>query len=439
MNEISVDLLPKNVESEIVLIGTMLLYGTNYERIMVNIQPDYFALDSHRRIYACIQELAEQNAPYGMMEVNELLCRRHQIESVGGSVYLADITKKVVKGQSMEYHCGILRNKFILRQMMHFGQSIFEASKEEQDSGSNILAYAIEDFLTLQSGAVKKTAMQVKNFSDEVYANIATMSEIKSRLIGFSLGLQPIDHQTTGLRKKEIAVIGGRPGQGKTAWSLQIAVANASKGIPVGIFSLEMDRESLLQRVICSVSEVDFTKVRVPYLRSELEKFAMDRAKDAIDSWPLFVDDDSDSDEGMSLAELRARMRLMKRQHGVELFIVDYLQLIGSSGKDQRERIMRIVRKLRRFAKVEDVAIILLSQMPRPKDHNLDKKPTMFDLLESGEIEQAAHMIFLLYWPLDDNDIPKFEKEIIIAKQRSGNTWNEPVQYVGKYLRYEPR
>lgn len=279
----SLDLLPKNIEAEQSLLGSMLLNGKHYERIAVSISLDHFALDAHRKIYACISELADANEPYDTMAVNDLICRKHQIEQIGGTVYLYTLTDRVIKGMNLEYYCGLLRDKYILRQLMHYGTTTFESAKEQQDSGSRILSYLIDELLTLQSGAVKKTAIRVKEFIDEVYANIEKMAENKSRLIGYSFGIQPIDHRTTGLRRKEIAVIGGRPGQGKTAWALQIAAANCVQGQPVGIFSLEMDRESLLQRIICSISEVDFTRVRVPYLRSEIDKMRMDQARTEIE------------------------------------------------------------------------------------------------------------------------------------------------------------
>jgi replicative DNA helicase len=354
-------------------------------------------------------------------------------------MYIMGLTDGIPRVKNIKSYCDILLDKFISRQIIHACNSASSSSYEQMDTGRRILDYLMEELLTLQTNGCKKFAVQPKEISDSVLANMAAMREQRSRLIGFSLALDGVNHKTTGLRKKELCVIGGRPGQGKTAYALQIAAENCRMGSGVGFFSLEMDKESIMQRLYCTAGNIDFTHVRVPFLLHELDLYALSAAKEEIDSWPLYIDDDADGESGMTLQELCARIRLLKRQHGVRLFIVDFLQLVSTAGRDPREKVSKIVKRLRRLAKAEDIAIVVLSQMPRPKTHGGNEKPTMHDFLESGEIEQAAHIAIIPWWPKDGDQVVLDEKWLCILKQRNGETWDEPVKFMGKYQKYEAR
>lgn len=431
--------MPASLDCERGILGAILLDNAAYDQAASKISAEAFSLDSHRRIFLRMQELFEDGKPIDFNTLTEQLGRHGEIESVGGVVYVTSLADGIPRVKNISHYCEIVLDKFISRQMIHVANAAIASAYEQSDSGKRTLEYFVDSLLNLQANGVKEFAVTPKEFSDQVLANMAAMREHHSRLVGFSLGMESIDHRTTGVRKKELCVIGGRPGQGKTSWALQIAIHNCVRGLPVAFFSLEMDKESLLQRVYSCHGDIEFTKLRTPFLMTDVDGYGLVRVKEKVDEWPLYIDDDSSGENGLTLPELCSRIRLLKRQKGVELFIIDYLQLIGSVGKDQREKIMRIVRRLRRLAKSENIAIILLSQMPRPKDHGVQKKPTMFDLLESGEIEQAAHLILMPWWPVDGDGNYVQEKVIVIAKQRNGEVWDEPVYYLGKYQRYEPR
>jgi replicative DNA helicase len=431
--------MPANLDCERAVLGAILLDNSAYDQAAARITAEAFSLDSHRRIYLRMQELFEEGIPIDFNTLTEQLGKKKEIESVGGVVYVSGLTDGLPRVKNISHHCDILLDKFISRQIIHASNAAIAAAYEQSDSGKRCLDYLLENLLALQSNGCKEFAVTPNEFSGQVMANMIAMREKHSRLIGFSLALDGVNHKTTGVRKKELCVIGGRPGQGKTSWALQIAIENCLLGTACAFFSLEMDKESLLQRVYSCHGQIDFTRIRVPFLLQDVDTYALGQIKTEIDSWPLYIDDDSSGETGLTLPELCSRIRLLKRQKGVRLFIIDYLQLIATTGKDPREKVMRIVRRLRRLAKSEDIAIILLSQMPRPKDHGTNKKPTMFDLLESGEIEQAAHLIMLPWWPSDEAGVIAHEKFIVIAKQRNGETWDEPVEYIGKFQRYESR
>ncbi len=433
--------LPCDVECERAVLGSILLdaSGSACDQAAAYLSTDEFSLSSHRSIYMRMQDLREKNIPIDMNTLTNELGIHREIESVGGVCYIASLTDGLPRVKNIAHHCEILVDKNISRRIIHTANAATAAAYEQSDTGKRILSYFTESLLSIESRATGGASCRPKDFSGDLIKQLAEMQEQHSRLIGYSLAIDGINHRTTGIRQKELAIIAGRPGQGKTSWAIQIAADNCIRGHAVGFFSLEMDKSALLQRIFASHGRIDFNHIRVPYLLNENERWELIQRRNEIDQWPLFIDDDADGETGLTLQQLCARMRLMKRHHGVKLFIIDYLQLVGSEGRDQREKVMRIARRLRRFAKTEDVAIIALSQMPRPRDHNMQTRPTMFDLMESGEIEQAAHLVMLIYWPTEDKGEYTHEDEIVIAKQRSGETWSEPVVYRGKYVRFEAR
>lgn len=431
--------MPANVDCERAVLGGILFENSAYDQASANLTVDCFSLDSNRRIYLCMQELFEAGVPIDFNTLEEKLGQRKELESVGGMRYVMGLTDGLPRVKNIKHHCDILLDKFISRQIIHAATSAMAAAYEQSDTGKRTLDYLLENLLTLQTNGCKKFAVRPIEISDQVMANMAAMREKHSRLIGFSLALDGVNHKTTGLRKKEMLVIGGRPGQGKTAYALQIAADNCRMGAGVGFFSLEMDKESIMQRLYSTAGNIEFTRIRVPFLLQDVDLYALDQAKTEVDTWPLFIDDDADGEAGMNLPEICSRIRLLKRQHGVRLFIVDFLQLISTAGRDPREKVSKIVKRLRRLAKAEEIAIIALSQMPRPKTHAGNEKPTMHDFLESGEIEQAAHIAIIPWWPRDGEGQVVDEKWMCILKQRNGETWDEPVKFVGKFQRYDSR
>lgn len=438
MNELGQE-MPASVSNEVAVLGAILLQNSAYDQAAAKLTVDVFSLDSHRKIFARMQELFEAGVPIDFNTLVEQLGKHKEIESVGGVTYVTSLTDGLPRVKNIGHYCDILLDKFVSRQIINASNAAIAAAYEQTDSGKRCLDYMLDTLLALQSNSIKKFASRPIDFSDQVIQKLHEMRDKNTRLIGFSLGLDGVNFKTTGVRKKELCVIGGRPGQGKTSYALEIAIENCLLGSPVGFFSLEMDKESLLQRIYCCHGNIDFTHIRMPYLLNHVELNDLKNAKEDVDKWQLFIDDDADGEAGMSIGELCARMRLLKRQHGVELFIVDFLQLISAAGKDPRERITKVIRRLRRLAKSEDVAIIILSQMPRPASHEKNKRPTMHDFMESGEIEQAAHIAMIPWWPTDEQGAVVEEKWMCILKQRNGETWDEPVVYMGKYQKYESR
>jgi replicative DNA helicase len=214
-----------------------------------------------------------------------------------------------------------------------------------------------------------------------------------------------------------------------------MAAANASEGIPVGYFSIEMDRDSLLERIWSSVSKVNYAHIIDPKRLNLVESTSLAAAKDTVATWPLFIEDY----ESYSVSEIEARARLLIRQQNVGLIFVDYMQIVDAPGRDERQQMTKVSKAMRRLAKGEKIGVVGLSQMPRPKDQNMNKRPTKFDLKESGSLENDSNAVILIFRPVDEYDQYTGKDELIVGKKRSGPTGIEPAYYHGQFMRFESR
>jgi replicative DNA helicase len=311
-------------------------------------------------------------------------------------------------------------------------------SRTSDDHGGpsrDILARLDESILEIQANSNKNEAQRVCQFSDATFGEWEELRKANRHTVGFETGLPGLDSKTTGIRRKDFWIIGGRPGNGKTALALEMIQANCCEEVPVGFFSLEMPKERILHRLWSSMGRIDFNLIRVPSSGTEADGMRIRRSMAEVGTWPLFVDDSAD----LSISEIVARARLMIKRHDVGLIIVDYLQIVDAGGRDERSRLTKISKALRMLAKKENVAVVGLSQLARPNVKDLNKRPQIWDLKESGTLEADADTVLLLYRPVDEEDQFIGTDEIIIGKQRSGETGFEPVTYLGKHMRWEER
>lgn len=429
--------LPMSVDAERAILGAVLLdtTGNAYNQAVSQILPGDFGMDSHRRIFACMVEVFESGSPIDFVTLSEKLGQHRELEQVGGVIYVTNLTEGLPRVKNISNYVRIVKDKAVLRQIIHMSNGAAAAAYEQDSPPSQVLGTLQEQLLTLLGDSHKGSAVKVSEFSEETWAQLIARRQSENRLVGFSTGIDALDYRTTGIRRGEFWTIGGRTGDGKTALSLQIASANAREGIPVAFFSIEMDRHSLLERVWSSVANVDYRKIKNPKMLSEMEAATLANAREEVDSWPLFIEDAG----AYTAAEIEARGRLLIRQQKVELLIVDYLQIVDATGRDERQQMTRVSKAMRRLAKSENVGVVGLSQMPRPKDQNMNKRPTKFDLKESGSLENDSHTVLLIFRPVDEVNQYTGEDEIVIGKQRSGETGIEPMVYMGKYMRFEPR
>jgi replicative DNA helicase len=244
-----------------------------------------------------------------------------------------------------------------------------------------------------------------------------------------------VDLVTTGIRQGEFWVVGGRPGEGKSAIAMKAVLDNARRDVPVALFSPEMDRHQVLTRFWVQYGEIPFDKLRNPRRLTDAEMKRLQQIMFQVGKLPIFIDDSGT----LSIREIVARARLLVSRHGIALIVVDYLQLIHAEGRDERQRISTISNALRALAK-EGVPVLALSQMTRPHDRNLNRRPCKFDLKESGSLEADAHTVLLIFQPVSDTNLPQPDQaEIIVAKQRNGPLSIEPVEFDGRYLLFRER
>lgn len=428
--------MPSDVEAEQFVLTSMMTEKTGqaFHQATSMLCASDFILDSHRRIFAAMIEVSGDGDPVDYLTVVDKLGSHKELEAVGGAAYVMGMTYCVPVLKNIKAHAKIVLEKSNLRQIIHIAQGTIAAAYEQSTPSSQVLGVLQDQMLMLLGNANKEQAAKVNEFSEDTWRILLQRREADHRLVGLPTGIDTLDRRTTGIRPGEFWIIGGRAGDGKTSLALQFAAASARQGIPVAFFSIEMDRHSLLERMWSTEGSVDYRRVRDPKFLDAVEIARLPRVRDDVDRWPLFVEDAG----SYTIGEIEARSRLLISQHKVKLIIVDYLQIVDAPGKDERLKLTKISKCLRMLAKT-GVSVVGLSQMPRPRDNDMNKRPTKFDLKESGSLENDAHTVLMIYRPVDDHNQYTFNDEIVIAKQRSGETGNDNVTYLGKYMRFEPR
>lgn len=392
-----------------------------------------FSLDSNRRIFLRMATLAATSRPIDMITLIEELTQHKELEPVGDVGYVSSLTDGVPDRPTIKAYVRIVKEKAAQRKLISACNATVTGVTEEMSSSDGI-GYLTDQMLQIQTGSDDAPARRVIEFSEATYDKWLAVAEGTSDLIGLPTGVNSLDLATTGIREKEFWIFAGRTGDGKTNLALQTISANCREEIPVGLFSIELPKESNLHRLWASEAKVDFKYVRFPRRLNTETKMRIERAMVDVAKWPLHIVEES----GIRLAKLIAKARLLIRREGVKLIVVDYVQLVNAPGRDERDRLTKISQALQGLAKDTGVPIIALSQLARPKDGNENNRPTKFNLKESGSLENDADVIVLIYRPVDDRKMKTNEDELIVEKQRSGLPSIEKVAFL-PWLRFEER
>jgi replicative DNA helicase len=432
----SVDrVLPANMNAERSVLGAILLDLKAYdEAAALGLTAGEMSCDSHRRIYSAMQTLAENGRPIDLVTLPAELDRRKELEAVGDYGYISGLLDGVPDRPSIRHYVKIVRERAAQRKLVHACNTTMAAVGDGCSSQEAIEGLG-EKILQIQTGSDEAPAQRVVSFTDHVYNEWLKLADGSGDLIGLTTSLDCLDLATTGIRKGELWLVGGRTGDGKTALALQIAAANCRHEIPVAMFSIEMAEGDLLQRLWSNKGKIPFQCIRYPRrLDSEMRE-RIKRAMFDVAQWPLFVVEDG----SLSIQKLLAKARLLVRQEKVQLLIIDYVQLISAPARDEKERLTRVSNALRALAKDTGVPVVAISQLSRPKDGSLNARPNKFHLKESGSQESDSHVIILTYRPVDEFGTPTGEDELIIAKQRHGPVSNERVCFDSKTLTFHER
>ena len=437
--------LPASPDAERSILGGILLDNHLQNEAASVLQADHFYLDSHRRIYARMLELSEVGKPIDIISLAEELSRHKELESVGGVAYLTSLTDGVPRRQSIEHYIRLVKDKALLRGLIHAANGMIANALEQEDEAAEVLDAAEADIFRLSEARIAQDLMPLKDIVRESFpGGLDALYEAGRRITGVETYYTDLDELTSGFQPSDLLIVAARPSMGKTALAINIAENVAIHGAkPVAIFSLEMSREALLRRMLCSQSKVDSHKFRTGFLgKDDLEKIR--NGLDALLQAPIYIDDTP----GISLTELRAKSRRMIRQHGLGMIVVDYLQLMSATApggkryENRTQEVSAISRGLKAIAKELKVPLVALSQLSRAPETRgtKDNEPKLSDLRESGSIEQDADVVMFIYRPEYYNrDDPTLENKakIIIAKQRNGPTDTIQLAYIKQWTRFE--
>jgi replicative DNA helicase len=427
--------IPANVEAERSILGGLMLDANGYDEVAaLGLTASDFLLDSHRRIYSRIVELAESSRPIDTITLCEELERHRELATIGDVGYVSGLLDGVPDRPSLKHYVKIVREKADQRKTMYACNAAI-AAIDDGSSSREVIADLGERLLQIQTGSDDAPAERVLKFSDAVYLEWQRIADGLDDVIGLTTGIECVDLATTGIRPGETWAVGGRTGDGKTSLALQIAAANCRRDVAVGYFSIEMTKDELLQRLWSHEGKIPFHYIRNPRVAGADIKAQVSRTMGIVGLWPLFV-----AVEGsLTLQKLVAKARLMIRQERVQLLVVDYVQQLSTNAPNERERITKISGQIRALAKDTGGPIIAVSQLARPKDRNQNERPNKFSMKESGSLENDANTILLVYRPTDDSGRSNGEDEIVIAKQRHGPVSNEKVFFDSRVMTFFER
>lgn len=432
---------PHSIEAEQSVLGGLMLDNSSWEKVADLLVDHDFYRQDHQLIFRGIADLFEKSQPVDVITLAEWHDKRGELDKVGELAYLGTLARNTPSAANILAYASIVRERSILRQLISIGTSISSAAFNPDGlSSEDMLDMAERKVFEIAEKGAKRSGgfVQVKEVLGKVVDRIDTLFEQDSPITGLSTGFTDFDMQTSGLQPADLVIVAGRPSMGKTTFAMNLAENAAIKSKePVAVFSMEMPADSLAMRMLSSLGQIDQHRLRSGRLHDD-DWPRLTSAIALLNEAPMFIDDTP----ALTVTELRARARRLKREHGLSLIVIDYIQLMQGSGKGGENRateLSEISRSLKGLAKELDVPLIALSQLNRSLEQRPNKRPVMSDLRESGAIEQDADLIVFIYRDeVYNEDSPdKGKAEIIIGKQRNGPIGTVALTFQGKYTRFE--
>lgn len=431
-----VEQLPMNIEAEQSVLGAILL---DPEKIFIadeSLKGDEFAAGKHKKIFKAMQELADNGEPIDMITLVNQLQENDSLEDAGGVAYITELASSTPTAENIAHYISIVKERYIHRQaILELRSQLNEAART--DNPAKLVARMQESAAALSDQAASKQEFkQIKDVVKSCYEQVEHKYYNRDKTLGIPSGFTDLDKMTAGFQKSDLIIVAARPSVGKTAFALNIG-QNAAKKTKdaVAIFSLEMGAEQLVNRMLCAEGNIDANKMRTGWLDSD-DWGKVTMASGVLSELNIVIDDSP----SMTVTEIRAKCRRMKRDHGLGLVIIDYLQLIQGRGRreNRNQEVSDISRSLKQLARELEVPVIALSQLSRGVEQRQDKRPMMSDLRESGSIEQDADIVAFLY--RDDYYNQESEKkniiEILIAKQRNGPVGTVELAFLKQYNKF---
>jgi replicative DNA helicase len=428
--------LPSNVEAERSILGAILLDNAVCNQAIELLRREEFFLESHRRIYDKMIALSEVGRPIDLVTLGDELRRGGEFEQVGGATYIASLIDGVPRADSIEHYAKLVKHKAMLRRMISASNQIAALCFEEADDADTIVDKAEQMIFQIAEDRIRQGFRYIGEVAQRRLEQIEQMAGRPEMITGIPTGFTDFDQMTSGLQRQDLIIIAARPSQGKTAIALNMAQYAAKNGSVVGIFSLEMSAEQLVSRLLCSEARVDAHRLRTGYLnRGEWAKLA-DALRRLMDT-KIYIDDAA----AQSVLEMRAKARRLKAEHGLDMLIIDYIQLMAGHGRieSRQQEVSQISRDLKNLAKELNVPVVALSQLSRAPELRSDHRPQLSDLRESGSLEQDADVVCFIYREevYDPSDENRGLAELIVGKQRNGPTGNVQLAFLKEFTRFE--
>lgn len=443
---------PQAVEAELAVLGAMMLDRDSIAKGLEIIDDSCFYMNQNARIFNCMVSLYDRNEAVDLITLTEEMRKQGELESVGGAVYLENILSSVATSANIEYHAKIVLEKSTLRKLIEASTEIVSEAYNGQADVSELLDRAERKIFAISGSKLRQGFVAMEDIVKDSFELVEQLYQQKRYVTGLETGFKDLDTLTSGFQNGEFIVIAGRPSMGKTSFAVNIAqYASVRHKIPVAMFSLEMTKEQLMLRMLCSEARVRSQSVRTGYVgKSEWGKLT--RAAGTLHDAPFYIDDSPD----LNVLEMRAKARRLKAEVDIGLVMVDYLQLIRGHGRveNRQQEMSHISRSLKALAKELNIPVIGLSQLSRAVEQRerKEKRPILSDLRESGAIEQDADLVLFIYRPtmykhgdttgevIDQDQLEeKRRAEIIIGKQRNGPTGKVELLFFDEYTRFEDR
>jgi replicative DNA helicase len=429
--------LPHNAEAERTVLGAVLVDNAAFNSAAEILSREDFFRESHRRIFDAMASLAERSEPIDLVTLKDELSRSAALEAVGGAAYLASLVDGVPRLPNVEQWSRIIKERAVIRNLIHASNRIVQSCFEGGEDAAEILDRAEKAIFDLAERRIRQGFVGIREVVKGSFRTIDQLSQSQELVTGVPTGFVDLDEKTTGLQKGDLIIIAARPAMGKTSLSLNIAQhASKTTGDSVGIFSLEMSKEQLVLRMLCSDARVDAHRLRTGNLQ-EKDWARLAKAYAELSACKIFIDDSAT----LTPLEMRAKCRRLKAEHGLGLVIVDYLQLVSMSGRveNRQQEISAISRSLKGLSKELETPVVALSQLSRAPEARTEKRPQLSDLRESGAIEQDADVVMFIY--REEEYKPSEENrgiaEVIIGKQRNGPTGTIKLAFIKEFTRFE--
>ncbi|HVW04613.1 MAG TPA: replicative DNA helicase [Vicinamibacterales bacterium] len=433
--------LPHNLEAEKCVLGAILINNHAFNQAAEVIDSGDFFRDAHRRIFEKMVSLTDRSQPVDLVTLKDELVKTGELEDVGGPAYISSLTDGVPRSANVEHYARIVKEKSTLRRLIQSATEVLGRAYDAEEDADNLLDEAERSIFQIAEHRMRSGFVQVGTLVDSGYQLIEQLQAQRGLVTGVPSGFVDLDEMTSGFQKSDLVIVAARPAMGKTSFVLNMALNSATQANKsVGIFSLEMSKEQLFMRMLTSEARVDAHRFRGGFLGEQdygrlVEAFA--RLHDA----KVFIDDTP----GVGILEMRAKSRRLKLEHGLDMLIVDYLQLMQGRGRfeSRQQELSSISRSLKILAKELEIPILALSQLSRATETRSDHRPQLSDLRESGALEQDADIVLFIFredmYQVEGERNPESEgmAEIIIGKQRNGPTGSVRLAFLKQYTRFE--